>query len=83
MNEDQKKMKQFKGGGGGVRNYHWDAGMYPVQRQSHPLHKAGLACSDEARKQELMNSKSESSKRNIICYSTVNKIQGFCRQVCL
>lgn len=82
MNEDQKKMKQFKGGGG-VRNYHWDAGMYPVQRQSHPLHKAGLACSDEARKQELMNSKSESSKRNIICYSTVNKIQGFCRQVCL
>lgn len=66
-----------------MRNYHWDAGMYPVQRQSHPLHKAGLACSDEARKQELMNSKSESSKRNIICYSTVNKIQGFCRQVCL
>ena len=57
--------------------------MYPVQHQSHPLHKAGLACSDEVRKQELMNSKSESSKRNnIICYSTVKKIQGFCRQVC-
>ena len=57
--------------------------MYPVQHQSHPLHKAGLACSDEVRKQELMNSKSESSKRkNIICYSIVNKIQGFCRQVC-
>ena len=44
--------------------------MYPVQHQSHPLHKAGLACSDEVRKQELMNSKSESSKRNnIICLS--------------
>jgi hypothetical protein len=61
-----------------------DSVKYPVQHQFHPLHKAGLACSDEVRKQELMNSKSESSKRNnIICYSTVNKIQGFYRQACL
>ena len=79
MNEDQKrkKTKQFKRGGD------YNLG-FRVQHQFHPLHKGRLACSDEVRKQELKNSKTESIKRNnIIGYSTVNIIQGFYRQACL